>query len=75
MEKKGLAPIKYIGSCFATQGVLVIAFTLPLYFLSDSGDKDNISTQAVIGEAAQSLEGEESKDILGPLPTFHQSAQ
>ena len=76
MEKKRLTFTKYIGSNFATQGVLVIVFTLPL-FLSDSGDEDNISTQAVIGEAVHGLEGEEgeSKDVLGPLPMFHQSVQ
>ena len=72
---KGLAFVKHIGSHFAIQGVFVITFTFTSFPLSDSGDKDNIPTQAVIVEAAQGLEGEERKDVLGPLPTFHQSDQ
>ena len=36
---------------------------------------DNTSTEVAIGEAAQGLVGEERKDVLGPLPMFHQYDQ
>ena len=75
LNKKGLVFAKHIGSHFATQGVFGIAFTLPLFVLSDSGDKDDTSTQVAIGEAAQGLGGEERKDVLGPLPMCHQYDQ
>ena len=75
LNKKGLVFTEHIGSHFATQGVFVIAFTLSLFVLSDSGDKVNISTEVAIGKVAQGLAGEERKDVLGPLPTVHQYDQ
>ena len=75
MNRKGLVFTKDIGSHFATQGVFDIVFMLPLFILSDSGDKGDTSTQATTGEAAQDLEGEERKDALGSLPMSHQHDQ
>ena len=55
-------------------GILLIVFTLPPppFFRSDSEDEDNISTQAIVGEAVHGVGGREGggKDVLGHLSKF-----
>ena len=49
---------------------------LPFFFYrSEGGDEDNIPTKGVVGEAVHNVKVKnvESRDVLGPLPQFHQS--
>ena len=64
---------KYIGS-HATQRVSTTVSTL-FFYRSEGGDEDNIPTKGVVGEAVHNVKVKnvESRDVLGPLPQFHQS--